>query len=459
MKAALAKKKQTAPANTTGSLAAAIAEIKRLNVEIEGVEAAFSNELSAGKSRISARYDTEIATVRQASKLKQTPLVRDEFETDAEFKAKSDKHQSSFSDHIAELKKKQQIEITDLERRLALEQQNQTADLRQNLKQLGDKEFVVGSESLTLELGQYNANKQSFPVSISSSSQTVKVAMNGTLPLSRDAARKFKQEYSSGLVRLEVTVKVGSSDLWRVALANDSDSSIYEYADGEFISVAERKRREEERERQATGEMITILAGCFSPEGKKVCLDAFRIGKYEVTQGQYNRIMGSNPSSFSSCGDDCPVENVSWNDTQSFISKLNSQTGKHYRLPSEAEWQYACTSGGKREEYCGGNNIDTVAWYSSNSGSKTHPVGQKQPNGLGIYDMSGNVWEWVQDWYGSNYPSSGSNPTGASTGSDRVFRGGSWGSGVGFARGAWRHYNSPDDRGSFLGFRLVSPAQ
>lgn len=151
--------------------------------------------------------------------------------------------------------------------------------------------------------------------------------------------------------------------------------------------------------------------------------------------------MGNNPSNFSSCGADCPVENVSWNDAQQFIQRLNQRSGKQYRLPTEAEWQFACTSGGKNEEYCGGNNVDAVAWYDNNSGSKTHEVGQKQPNGLGIYDMSGNVWEWVQD----------------ADGSHRVSRGGSWNSYAEGARSSGRYPAYPGGRSSILGFRLLFP--
>ena len=235
---------------------------------------------------------------------------------------------------------------------------------------------------------------------------------------------------------------------------------------GDFITVEEKQRRDGEREREQakqasalSGEFVNVPGGCFTANGKQTCLDAFRIGKFDVTQGQYQRIMGSNPSHFSSCGDDCPVEKVSWDDAQAFISKLNGQTGKQYRLPTEAEWEYACRSGGKNEEYCGGNNIDAVAWYKGNSGEKTHPVGQKQPNGLGIYDMSGNVWQWVQDWYGSDYPSSGNNPQGASSGSGRVIRGGSWSDDAGHVRAARRLNYSPVYRNGFLGFRLASPVQ
>jgi hypothetical protein len=240
----LARKKQAAPALNTGSLEAAIAEIKRLNVDIEGIEAVFVRELTTGKSRIATRYDTEIVAVRQTSNQKQVPPMRDEFETEAEFKAKVAKHQSTYSDRIAELERKRQNEISELEQRLALEQQNQTADLRRSLKQLADKDFNVGAESIVVELGQYNPDKQSFPITLKNSAQSVKVAINGIIPLPRDAARKFKQEYSSGLIRPQATVKAGNGGVLQIALVNDSDSSIYENLNGEFMTVAERKRRE-----------------------------------------------------------------------------------------------------------------------------------------------------------------------------------------------------------------------
>jgi formylglycine-generating enzyme required for sulfatase activity len=178
-----------------------------------------------------------------------------------------------------------------------------------------------------------------------------------------------------------------------------------------------------------------------------------------VTQGQWKSVMGSNPSSFSSCGDDCPVEQVSWNDVQDFIRKLNQQEGTDkFRLPTEAEWEYAARSGGKQEEYAGTSsesNLGDYAWYYANSGGKTHPVGQKRPNGLGLYDMSGNVWQWCQDWYG-NYPSgSVTDPTGPSSGSGRVNRGGSWILVAYGCRSAYRFSSTPGSRNFFMGFRLA----
>ena len=181
----------------------------------------------------------------------------------------------------------------------------------------------------------------------------------------------------------------------------------------------------------------------------------YYIGKYEVTQNLWKAVMGKNPSKFK--GDNLPVEQVSWNDCQKFISKLNNITGKTFRLPTEAEWEYAARGGKKSRgyQYSGSNNLSDVAWYVGNSWSKTHAVGSKQANELGIYDMSGNVWEWCHDWYGKYSSSSQTNPTGATSGSIRVNRGGSWGSSAGLCRSSFRNYNSPDSRSVNLGLRLI----
>jgi formylglycine-generating enzyme required for sulfatase activity len=230
---------------------------------------------------------------------------------------------------------------------------------------------------------------------------------------------------------------------------------------------------ETERSQSTDGiEMVFVKGGTFtmgSPtnEAKRgidetqhqVTLSDFQIGKYEVTQKQWTSIMGSNPSNFK--GDNLPVEQVSWNDVQQFIQKLNQKTGKTYRLPTEAEWEYAAkggsTAGG--QIYSGGNNRDEVAWYSSNSGSKTHPVGQKMANALGIHDMSGNVWEWCSNWYGDYSSGSQSNPQGASSGAYRVFRGGSWYLVPRYCRVSFRFYGIPDFMRNDLGFRLVLAPQ
>jgi formylglycine-generating enzyme required for sulfatase activity len=176
-------------------------------------------------------------------------------------------------------------------------------------------------------------------------------------------------------------------------------------------------------------------------------------------QKQWRTIMGTDPSHFKNC-DYCPVEQVSWNDVQDFIKKLNQKTGKKYRLPTEAEWEYTARGGNKSKgyTYAGSNTIDLVAKYGGNNNKSTSAVGSKSANELDIYDMSGNVWEWCQDWYGEKYYSNSpsSNPTGVSSGSGRVYRGGSWGYSSEYCRTTNRNYYSPEYHNLNLGFRLCS---
>lgn len=184
-------------------------------------------------------------------------------------------------------------------------------------------------------------------------------------------------------------------------------------------------------------------------------LSNYSIGRTEVPQWLWVAVMGNNPSS--STGDNLPVERVSWDDCQEFLGKLNALTGKSFRLPTEAQWEYAAR-GGKRSrgcQYSGSNNLGDVAWYNSNSGSQTHEVGTKSANELGLYDMSGNVWEWCNDWYG-DYQNSGSiDPMGSSYGGYRVGRGGSWGLSPGYCRVAYRLNCVSGSRSDDLGFRLA----
>ena len=186
-----------------------------------------------------------------------------------------------------------------------------------------------------------------------------------------------------------------------------------------------------------------------------VTLSGYYIGKCEVTQELWEAVMGSNPSNFK--GAQNPVERVSWNDCQKFISRLNSLTGRTFRLPTEAEWEYAARGGNKSRhyKYSGSGNIGDVAWHDGNSGSKTHAVGSKTANELGIYDMSGNVYEWCSDWYGGYSAGAQTNPQGPSSGSRRVLRGGSWDSLAWSCRVSFRNFNDPDYSIDYNGLRLV----
>jgi formylglycine-generating enzyme required for sulfatase activity len=176
--------------------------------------------------------------------------------------------------------------------------------------------------------------------------------------------------------------------------------------------------------------------------GNAFGIQGFYIGKYEVTQAQYQNVTGINPSGFKAFNN--PVENVSWHDTQEFFKKLNAITGRNYRLPTENEWMYAANGGRKNDsfKYAGSNNINDIAWFKSNSDHETHPVGTKAPNSIGIYDMSGNVWEWCLDSYGDDNLLN-------------VARGGCWGDKADKCRITMRGNSSPDTRGSNLGFRVV----
>jgi formylglycine-generating enzyme required for sulfatase activity len=225
------------------------------------------------------------------------------------------------------------------------------------------------------------------------------------------------------------------------------------------------------QQRPAPGEFVKIQPGDFmmgcsandsecneseKPAHRVRITKAFEMGKYEVTQAQWEPVMGSNPSNFK--GGDRPVEQVSWNDVQLFLQRLNRRNdGYRYRLPTEAQWEYAARAG-TAGAYAG--SLDAMAWYSKNSGSQTHPVGQKQPNAWGLYDMHGNVTEWVQDWYDANYykSSPASDPQGPASGTTRVLRGGSWDYNTRVSRVSYRGYNGPSDRINYFGFRCVREA-
>lgn len=243
------------------------------------------------------------------------------------------------------------------------------------------------------------------------------------------------------------------------------------------------KKAKEAKLKSKGMEFVFVKAGCYDMgdtfgDGDRdekpvhrVCLDDFYMGKYEVTQGQWKEIMGNNPSSYKKCGDNCPVESVSWNNVQEFIKKLNQRRNAKYRLPSEAEWEYACREGGRKVRFgTGTNRINAnIANFDASARnkrvysdvgkrrSKTTRVGTFSPNNYGLYDMSGNVYEWVQDTYKLDAYKHHlrNNPIDTRSSSVRVARGGSWGTTPRVVRCANRHNTSPYLRNYGVGFRLI----
>jgi formylglycine-generating enzyme required for sulfatase activity len=222
-------------------------------------------------------------------------------------------------------------------------------------------------------------------------------------------------------------------------------------------------------------EFVRVTGGCYSMgDGfgvgtkdelplHKVCLSDYYIGKYEVTQGEWLKVMGNNPSFFKKCGERCPVDSVSWKDVDTFLEKLVKLGGKQYRLPTEAEWEYAARGGGKKVKWAGTGNqkeLKDYALYADNSANRTRPVGRKRPNALGIYDMSGSVWEWVGDYYDAGFyrKSPSDNPTGPERGLSRVQRGGAWNSQSTDLRVTKRVRGKEGVASLATGFRLVLPS-
>ena len=339
--------------------------------------------------------------------------------------------------------------------------------------------------TLTKPMGSVAIQKQTLTIKYSPSSATVLVdnkmvrgsngVANITLPVGLHSYIVASDGYESeeGTVKLKASapsnlqIQLSKEVVAAIPTANDvaqqaSSSSSPVSFGGNTISIPVKNG--------ITIDMVKVEAGTFmmgatsemqdpfddqKPVHQVTLTNDYYMGKYEVTQALWQAVMGSNPSFFK--GDDLPVEQVSWNDCQEFVSKLTRMTGRKFRLPTEAEWEYAARGGKKSRgyQYSGSSNISDVAWYDGNSGNKTHPVGMKQANELGIYDMTGNVDEWCQDWYGSYVSSPQTNPIGANSGSKRVSRGGCWYYTAWICRSSFRDRNTPDCRISGLGLRLV----
>ncbi len=331
------------------------------------------------------------------------------------------------------------------------------------------RNLLVGDYTLTLSLPGYATTTKTVTIAEGETAQVTETLVNGRAitisseptgaALSIDGTAVGQTPYSGSLTFGNHTLQIQQGDK-----KAEKTVSISQTGSETSFNLIFGPQSFTESVNGASFDMVAIKGGTFQMGSNEssdekpihtVTVSDFSIGKTEVTQAQWAAVMGSNPSNFK--GDNLPVETVSWDDVQVFINKLNAKTGKTYRLPTEAEWEYA--AGGVIGQKWAGtiteSSLANFAWYDANSGSKTHPVGTKQPNQFGLYDMSGNVWEWCSDWYGSYSSSPQNNPMGASTGSYRVYRGGSWRGEATYCRVARRGSNTPDNRYDNLCFRLV----
>ena len=292
--------------------------------------------------------------------------------------------------------------------------------------------------------------------------------------------KRYLEGYENGLYKSEADIAIASIEAYLKSEAGRKKLA-EEQALAKKKIEEEKKRLAEEQAKEKLKslpssiqkllkEMVyvrggTFTMGCTSEQDNcdddekpshKVTLSSFNIGKYEVTQSQWEEVMGTNPSDNKGCAE-CPVEKVSWNDIQEFIRKLQKLTGKRFRLPTEAEWEFAARGGTRSQgyKYAGSNRLSSVGWYKDNSSKKTHAVGKKDPNELGLYDLSGNVWEWCNDWLGDYDNSPSTNPKGPSSGATRVLRGGSFISSATNCRVAIRNQDVPLYRYNFMGFRVA----
>lgn len=482
------------------SLRQAMEEAKGLKTEIANLKRRLDLQYADNTANLRNAYAQQIALTKP--KMPPAPAPKDAFETTAAYNGRMAQYRAKFSDSNKE--NEAAVEKLKAEENLKLAQAK-VAYLEQSvavlepfvnrLQHLQARKFTLPEGAMAVALGPPDADHSRFLLTLSYKGKNWSPYWNYKDP---DKARDFYKTRTylkaEGLFQLDEGAGIAHTlTAARVTHPGTKESREFKLSEPEtFTEIAafreSRGQAAEAAKKQAkaaklhavgsssgvvkdpaTGmEFVFIEGGCFqmgSNDGDSderpvhtACVSDFFIGRYEVTQGQWAAVMGNNPSQFTNCGADCPVEQVSWNDAQDFIRRLNQKNGTNtYRLPTEAEWEYAARAG-SATRYCFGNDADELgayAWYDRNSGSRTHPAGQKKPNAWGLSDMHGNVWEWVQDWKG-DYPAGRvANPKGPSSGSDRVNRGGGWDFHASRCRSAYRFVNHPYDRGSSLGFRLV----
>ncbi|KAF0205884.1 MAG: hypothetical protein FD173_657 [Gallionellaceae bacterium] len=426
------------------SMESAIAEIKQLNERISHIESGYEKEFAQARKLVAQEYTAKFEALAD-----EISALRDDSESLADFDLRREKKR-------AEINFQRKADLLRLSP--AVLAAAETAPLHARIDTLEQHEYVFGPESVEVELGEYDTKQQQYSVFAQSKNPFFRLRLKGSIPLTPAEAETFLKHWKAGLVHAEVKTKI-ISETPDLAFVNQADNSYFTFSDGAFMTAA---ARQELMERKYRPVMITLPAGNFDmgskenmPVHRVTFKHSFAISKTEVTQEQWRAVMGNTSVLSDSCGKNCPVEKVSWNDAQIFIQKLNAKTGRTYRLPSEAEWEYACRAG-KKQEFCGSDNADSVAWYGENSGSTVHPVATKQANAFGLHDMSGNALEWVEDSYHHDYrgaPTNGDAWQG--DGSMRVVRGGSRSDGVLSVRATTRDSFEPEYRFVGFGFRLA----
>ena len=366
------------------------------------------------------------------------------------------------------------IELKKIDDQQQQERNRQAAQRQQEEQTAWDNAKGADSDSA------YAAYLDSYP-----KGRYVKLAQAAQQKLKREAIERERQEAQQRQREQAGAAVRAEEQAWRKAQAATDSATVQAYVDGypagRFLAQARTlllavKKAEAEmkpgkvfKDCIECPQLVIVGAGSFTMGGNDyedekpphiVTMKPFAMGRTEVTQGQWNAVMGTNPSRFDQCGIDCPVENVSWDDIRDFIQKLNARTGKTFRLPSEAEWEYAARAGGAGEWSFGNDQSQLwqYAWYAVNTGGRPRAVGGKQVNAFGLFDMYGNVWEWVEDCFHSTYagaPTDGSAWTAVCSNQSRVLRGGSWSNGPSNLRSASRGKATPDDRGDGIGFRLA----
>lgn len=475
------------------SLKQAIDEAKILKQEIANLKKRLAFQYQENKQNLETAYNQQIDLTKP--KLPPAPPAKDPFESTAEYGKRLTDYKTAVNlakkenaSAIEKIKAEENLNLTQSKVNYLHQQIRILEPFVNRLQALQSRRFFIPEAKIIVELGSPDADNNRFPLTLKYQGKDWSTWWNyGDRKVARDFYNTRTYLKAEGIFQLEGSEGTGGKL---------TDAKVFHPGTGEarefhlenlvtFDEISQFKQMQKQaRQAVETGreaatvhlalsgiDIVRIESGCFSMGDKygsgktdekpvhEVCVNAFYLGRYEVTQGQWKTVMGNNPSHFKDCGDKCPVENVSWNDTQEFIRRLNDKTGKNYRLPTEAEWEYAAKSGGWHEKYAGADRddeLDSYAWYIDNSNGRPHPVGQKKPNILGIYDMSGNVWEWCQDWYGETFyrASQNSNPQGPARGAYRVLRGGAWGSGARNVRAAHRDgvsVSKPDSRG----FRLA----